>query len=213
MSCRAATGVAKVLTGSALTQDDFSTALEIRGAGGWRRGRPPYGVSESRPLRARGHRREHRNHGAGVTLPGGQDQPAHAYDLTNGRRGPKGARSPKRPGQPRNDGAGAGSIPSRRARLPNKQGLNLKFTGRKPMLRRTLLGIAGAAVVTAGLGTAAQAQEPVKIGLILPMTGPVRLDRQADRSGRQALHAAERRHGGAARRSSSSSRTTPASPT
>ena len=40
------------------------------------------------------------------------------------------------------------------------------------MLRRTLLGIAGAAVVTAGLGTAAQAQEPIKIGLILPMTGP-----------------------------------------
>ncbi len=28
------------------------------------------------------------------------------------------------------------------------------------MLRRTLLGIAGAAVVTAGLGTQAQAQEP-----------------------------------------------------
>ena len=40
------------------------------------------------------------------------------------------------------------------------------------MLRRTLLGMAGAVVVTAGLGTAAQAQEPVKIGLILPMTGP-----------------------------------------
>ena len=40
------------------------------------------------------------------------------------------------------------------------------------MLRRTLLGTAGAAVVTAGLGTAAQAQEPMKIGVILPMTGP-----------------------------------------
>ncbi len=40
------------------------------------------------------------------------------------------------------------------------------------MLRRTLLTVAGAAALAAGLGGAAQAQETIKIGLILPMTGP-----------------------------------------
>jgi branched-chain amino acid transport system substrate-binding protein len=40
------------------------------------------------------------------------------------------------------------------------------------MRRRTFLGAAGAAAVTLALGGAALAQEAVKIGLILPMTGP-----------------------------------------
>jgi branched-chain amino acid transport system substrate-binding protein len=40
------------------------------------------------------------------------------------------------------------------------------------MRRRTMIGAAGAAVVTLALSGAAFAQETVKIGLILPMTGP-----------------------------------------
>ncbi len=40
------------------------------------------------------------------------------------------------------------------------------------MRRRTLIGAAGAAAVTLALSGAAFAQETVKIGLILPMTGP-----------------------------------------
>lgn len=40
------------------------------------------------------------------------------------------------------------------------------------MLRRTLLGAAGAAAVMLAISGAASAQEALKIGLILPMTGP-----------------------------------------
>ncbi|RDI59544.1 ABC transporter substrate-binding protein [Microvirga subterranea] len=40
------------------------------------------------------------------------------------------------------------------------------------MLRRTFVGIVSAAAVTAALGGTALAQEALKIGLILPMTGP-----------------------------------------
>ena len=40
------------------------------------------------------------------------------------------------------------------------------------MRRRTLIGVAGAAAVTLALSGAVFAQETVKIGLILPMTGP-----------------------------------------
>jgi branched-chain amino acid transport system substrate-binding protein len=40
------------------------------------------------------------------------------------------------------------------------------------MLRRTLLGAVGAVAVTLAMGGAASAQEALKIGLILPMTGP-----------------------------------------
>ncbi|HEX2553124.1 MAG TPA: ABC transporter substrate-binding protein [Microvirga sp.] len=40
------------------------------------------------------------------------------------------------------------------------------------MLRRTFLALTGATAVTLGMGAAASAQEPFKIGLILPMTGP-----------------------------------------
>ena len=45
--------------------------------------------------------------------------------------------------------------------------------------RRVLQGIVAAAVAGA-LRRACLRREPLKIGLILPMTGPVRLDRQAD---------------------------------
>jgi branched-chain amino acid transport system substrate-binding protein len=40
------------------------------------------------------------------------------------------------------------------------------------MIRRRILAMAGAAVLALGLGSTAQAQETVKIGLVLPLTGP-----------------------------------------
>ncbi|MCB5176705.1 ABC transporter substrate-binding protein [Microvirga sp. SM9] len=40
------------------------------------------------------------------------------------------------------------------------------------MLRRTFVGIVSAAALTLGLGGAVSAQETMKVGLILPMTGP-----------------------------------------
>jgi branched-chain amino acid transport system substrate-binding protein len=40
------------------------------------------------------------------------------------------------------------------------------------MTRRSILALAGAAVLAFGLGSTAQAQDTVKIGLVLPLTGP-----------------------------------------
>ncbi|MCZ8096557.1 MAG: ABC transporter substrate-binding protein [Alsobacter sp.] len=40
------------------------------------------------------------------------------------------------------------------------------------MTRRSILALAGAAVLAFGLGSTAQAQDAVKIGLVLPLTGP-----------------------------------------
>ena len=60
------------------------------------------------------------------------------------------------------------------------------------MFRRQFAIVAAPRVISSG----AAAQDTVKIGLILPMTGPFGLDRQADRGRGQALHGAERRHRG-----------------
>ena len=63
------------------------------------------------------------------------------------------------------------------------------------MLRRTFIGAASAAATMLALSGAAWAQETVKIGLILPMTGPFASTGRQIEAARQALHAAEGRHG------------------
>src|SRR6478752_3628495 len=65
------------------------------------------------------------------------------------------------------------------------------------MRRRTFLSAVGAAAVTLALGGAALAQEAVKIGLILPMTGPfASTGRQIDAAAKLFLAKEGAVHGG-----------------